>query len=398
VRDPAILLFWLSVAFLAYAYVLFPLLVAVVGLLRRRDVRTEPITPQVSVIIAAYNEEANIEERLDNVLAAAYPSHRLQIIVASDGSTDATDEIVSRYASRGVLLLALPRRGKIHALDEAVRHATGDILVFSDANISWDRLALRALVRNFADPEVGGVCGRASYRVRAGSHSTSDGERLYFGYDTWLKILESRTGSIVSAHGALYAIRRRLYRPVTDSAVTDDFGISTAVVEQHYRLVFEPEAMATELAIPETQREFRRRVRLMTRGLRGVLMRRRLLNPFRYGFYSVVFWSHKVVRRLAPLALITMAIASAFAASAHPVYALAAAGQLAFYGIALAGFLLRGSRFGRMKLVYVPFYYCMANTAALIALVRFARRERIELWQPQRHGAAEGGAPVGGGR
>lgn len=387
--DLAAWTFWVSVACLAYAYAGFPLLVAAVGWVRRRRVRTAPVTPSVSLIIAAYNEEAVIAERLENALALDYPKDRLQILVAADGCTDATVAIAGGYAGRGVQALPLPRQGKIRTLNEAATHATGDVLVFSDANIMCHPHALRALARNFADPEVGGVAGHTGYRLEEASESSGQGERLYWDYDTWLKRLESATGSIVSAHGGLYAIRRHLFQPVTDPAVTDDFAISTAVVEQGHRLVFEPDAKASEYAVPQAHREFRRRVRLMTRGLRGVILRRRLLNPARYGFYSIVLFSHKVLRRLVPVFLLVLAATSAYLAPGHPLYLTAAVAQIAFYALAMVGWSLRRAASGRLKVAYIPFYYCMANAACGVALLQLLRGRRIELWQPQRHGLGE---------
>ena len=382
----ALWVFWSSIAFLVYAYGGFALLVGAVGMWQRRSVRKLPITPTVCVIIAAYNEEKVIAERLENALALDYPKDRLQILVASDGSTDGTEEIVSSYAARGVLLLSLPRRGKIRTLNAAVARATGKILVFTDANIMCRRDALRALVANFADPRVGGVAGHTTYTLDPDSESSSYGERLYWRYDTWLKKLESQTGSIVSAHGGLYAIRRVLFRPIPDGAVTDDFAISTAVVVQGYRLVFEPQALATEVAVPESQREFRRRVRLMTRGLRGVFLRRRLLNPLRFGFYSIVLASHKLARRLVPASLAILAVASLAAWPHGRIYQFAVLAQVVFYGMASVGYLLRRSRVGRIRLLYIPFYYCMANVACSVAWVHALRGRRIEVWQPQRQG------------
>jgi cellulose synthase/poly-beta-1,6-N-acetylglucosamine synthase-like glycosyltransferase len=382
--DAAVWVFWSSMAFLVYAYGGFVLLVGAVGLWLRRRVRKLPITPGVTLIIAAYNEEKVIADRLENALAMDYPRDRLQIMVASDGSTDRTDDIVASYAPRGVLLLSLPRKGKIRTLNAAVARATGKILVFTDANIMCRPDALRALVANFADPRVGGVAGHTTYTLDPASESSSYGERLYWRYDTWLKKLESQTGSIVSAHGGLYAVRRVLFRPIPDGAVTDDFAISTAVVAQGYRLVFEPDALATEVAVPEAKREFRRRVRLMTRGLRGVFLRRRLLNPRRYGFYSVVLASHKLARRLVPVWLAILAVASLAAWSEGPIYQIAVLGQALFYGMASVGYLLRRSRAGRAKVLYIPFYYCMANVACSVAWVHALRGRRIEVWQPQR--------------
>jgi cellulose synthase/poly-beta-1,6-N-acetylglucosamine synthase-like glycosyltransferase len=380
----AVWIFWVSIAFLFYAYGGFALLVGLVGLVQRRGVRKLPITPSVTLIIAAYNEEKIIAERLDNALAMDYPRDRLQILVASDGSTDGTDDIVASYASKGVLLLSLPRRGKIRTLNAAVARATGKILVFSDANIMCRADTLRELVANFADASVGGVAGHTTYTLDPASESSSYGERLYWRYDTWLKKLESQTGSIVSAHGGLYAIRRVLFRPVADGAVTDDFAISTSVIAHGYRLVFEPKALATEVAVPEAKREFRRRVRLMTRGLRGVFLRRRLLNPRKYGFYSVVLASHKLARRLVPVSLAILGVVSIAAWSHGPLYQAAVLAQVCFYGMASVGYLLRRSRMGRLRLLYIPFYYCMANVACSVAWVHALRGRRIEVWQPQR--------------
>lgn len=383
--ESAWLIFWISLAALIHVYAGFPLLVALWGWLRPRPVRRRPITPSLSLIIAAYNEEESIGERLENALALDYPRDALQIIVASDGSTDETVPIASRFSGRGVLVLPLPRQGKIHALAHAVRQARGEILVFSDANTLYHPAALRALARNFADPEVGGVAGHTAYQLRAGSESSSRGEGLYWRYDTWLKEMESRTGSVISAHGGMYAIRRELFPPVTDAAVTDDFAISTAVIERGFRLVFEREARGSEAAVEKADREFRRRVRLMTRGFRSVLLRRRLLNPFRTGFYALVLLTHKVLRRLMAPALLMLLASSLLLSGTGPLYGVAALGQVLFYALACAGFGLRRAPRGAMKVLYIPFFYCLANAASMVAFIQFLRGRRIELWEPQRH-------------
>lgn len=381
------LLFWMFLGSLAYAYAGFPACVALWAILRQRRVRKGAITPSVSLIIAAYNEERNIGPRLENALALDYPPNELEILVASDGSQDRTEEIVSHYQPRGVRLLRLPRRGKIHALNAAVAAAQGDILVFSDANSAYDRQALRHLASNFSDPEVGGVVGNTSYVLRPGCESSSRGENLFLRYDTWLKKMESLTGSVVSAQGGMYAIRRELYPSLSDAGVTDDFAISTAVVEQQRRLVFEVEARSSEVALPQAGGEFWRRVRIITRGLRGLVMRRRLLNPLRYGFYSVVLFSHKALRRLAPIPLLLLLPLCLYLAPQGRFYRMAALAQLVFYMLACAGYLLRRAYAGRFKLFYVPFFYCMSNAAALVALRNLITGQTIELWQPNRHEA-----------
>jgi cellulose synthase/poly-beta-1,6-N-acetylglucosamine synthase-like glycosyltransferase len=380
------ILFWLSLGSLMYVYAGFPLLVAVIGGLRRRYVRKQPVTPSVSIIIAAYNEEKIIAQRLENVLALDYPRGKLEIIVASDGSDDATPAIADAYAERGVLLLTLPRRGKINALNAAVAQARGEILLFSDANSIFSPNALRKLAANFADPEVGGVAGNTGYRLQPDTESSGQGEKLYWKYDTWLKEMESLAGNIVSAHGGMYAIRRELYQPIEDAAVTDDFTISTGVVEQGYRLVFESEAHAWELAVRHAGGEFWRKVRIITRGLRALILRKSLLNPFRYGFYSVVLFSHKLLRRLLPFSLPVLLVSSIVLAPTGRFYFWIAAGQGFFYTLAGAGYLLRRTSLGRSKCFYIPFFYCLANAAALVGVLKLVTRQRIEVWRPQRHG------------
>lgn len=387
--DGLTIVFWLMIALLLYVYGGFTLLVVAVAQLRRRAVRQQNITPSLSLIIPVWNEEQAIAARLDNALALDYPPDQLEIIVPSDGSHDRTEEIVRGYADRGVKLLALPRRGKIYGLKDAVSAARGEILVFSDANSMYDRAALRKLARNFADPEVGGVCGNQVYLKNKKADTASQGENLYWSFDKWLKQRESLTGSIVSAHGAIYAIRRSLYQPPASAAVTDDFAISTAVIEQGYRLVFESEAIAYEEPMPAAEREFSRKVRIMNRGLRGVLLRKRLLNPWRYGFYAIVLISHKLLRRLVPFFLLMLLAASWLLCAHAGLYLFAAMAQTTFYFLAGLGFLLRRHRLGRLKFLYIPFFYCLANAAALVAVLRLLAGKKVELWQPQRHSSAD---------
>lgn len=382
--------FWVAVATLVYVYGGFALLIALYGRVRRRHVIQRPITPTISMLVAAHNEEAHIAKKIANTLALDYPEQALELVIGSDGSDDQTEAIVSQCADPRVRLVALPRRGKIHVLNDCVPLTTGEILVFSDANTHLDPAALKNLARNFADPSVGGVCGNQFYSRTRDAESSGAGERLYWSYDKWLKKQQNRCGSIVAADGALYAIRRELYAPPATAAVTDDFAISTAVVERGMRLVYEDEALAYE---PETRKataEFRRKVRIVVRGLRGVILRRRLLNPFRHGFYSVVLFSHKVLRRLAPVFLVAALVSSIALAGSSSFFRMAAALQLAFYALAAMGCLMRGRRAGRSRLFYTPFHYCLVNLAALVGVTQVLRGVRIESWQPDRHRAATG--------
>lgn len=388
--DLALVLFWGSVALLAYTYVVFPAILFVRGLLWRKPYRTEDITPSVSMIIAAYNEAASIGEKLDNVVSLDYPRDCLEVIVASDGSTDETEAIVAQYEDRGVKLLALPRQGKAGALNSAVAVAKGEILVFSDANSQYAPDAIRQLVRPFADPEVGGVAGNQVYlsekRMADDTAQTGDGERTYWGFDRFLKRIQSEAGNTISATGAIYAIRRSLF-PGVPEGVTDDFATSTAVIAQGYRLVFAPDAKAFEPVAKSSGVEFGRKVRVMTRGLRAVLVRRELLNPFRFGFYALQLFSHKVLRRLmfAPLALLL--VSNPFLLGEGVFYQLTMLAQIGFYGAALAGALFRDTALGRNKLVTLPYYVCLVYLAAAVATFNVLRGHQINRWEPQRQHA-----------
>jgi len=382
--DVTVVVLVLSLGLCAYVYVGYPLLLVMLGAVLRRDVQKQDMTPFLSVIIPAHNEERVIAEKLQNTLELNYPTHRRTIIVASDGSTDATEEIVSRYETRGVRLLRLPRRGKAAALNAAVAEASGELVVFTDANALLERHALRRLVSPFADRQVGGVCGHQQYRMVDGGDSARQGESLYWTYDTWIKRLESRLGSTYAADGSLYAIRRSLVLPLVDPAQADDLAISARVVTQGARLVFEPAAISYEDPPAAIEQEFWRKVRVATQTWRGMLLLRDAMNPWRHGFYSLVFLSHQVLRYLVPFALPVVLAANAALASRSGAYQLLLVGQLLCYGCAAVGWALRRSRWGRFPLFYGPLYFCVANIAVFLGACWWVRGDRIVTWQPQR--------------
>ncbi len=380
-------LFFVSAAVVVYAYALFPALLLLRAAVWRKPYACGDITPTVSMIICCHNEQDSIEAKLNNCLSLDYPREKLEIIVASDGSDDRTEEIVSRFTSDRVALLSLPRGGKALALNAAAGRATGEVLVFSDANSMYAADAINALVRPLADPGVGGVAGDQRYVKQAvAATSSHHGEQSYWNYDRWLKRAQSRAGSVTSATGAIYSIRRSLFQEVP-SGVTDDFVTSARVVAQGYRLVFAREAIAYEHVAGSSGAEFRRKVRLMTRGLQGVLELRRLLNPFRYGLYSLQLFSHKVLRRLLFLWLITLLATSLLLWNDGLLYRVAAMTQLLCYGCAIIGTVFAKTRFGRLKPFSVPAFFVMANVAAMIATLNLIRGRKIDIWQPSRNDA-----------
>ena len=385
-------LFWSAVASLAYSYVGFPLLVLVRGRLRPLPHRAADIEPTVSVVICAYNEAATIGRKLETVLEADYPPGRLEILVASDGSTDGTEKVAGMYSDRGVRVLPLPRVGKAAALRSAVDASTGEILVLTDANSLLGRGALRALVRSFADAHVGGVAGNQVYGMDEAGQSAARGERAYWDLDRALKVAESRAGNVIAATGSIYAIRRCHFRPIP-GGVTDDFFLSLAVIDDGGRLVFEPSAVAFEEVAESNATEYRRRVRIMTRGLRCLAYYPRLFDPRRHGFYAIELLSHKLLMRVMAVPLAALAVSSASLWQAGRLYRLAALGQVAGYALALLGLGLRNHDRGRSRILSLPAYFLLVQLASLHALSNLVRGRQYDRWRPTRSSAME--APEG---
>lgn len=365
---------------LAWVHVLFPAVVLLRAWLRPRPVRAAAITPTVSVIIAAHNEAGQIARRLENLQRQQYPTDAIEIIVASDGSTDDTTGAIEAYAGADprVKTLALSRVGKIAALDAAVRESGGEILVFTDANTLFADDTIARLVAPFADPAVGGVAGDQRY-LHGGEGA---GERGFWSVDRVIKRAESAAGSTISATGAIYAVRRALYARVPPG-VTDDFAISTGVVEAGRRLVFAPDAVAWERVADTGRREYARKVRIITQGLQGVRLRAALLDPRRSGFYAVQLLTHKLLRRLGVVPLLVIAASTPFLTDRGYLYRLAMAGQALVYGLGIAGLAARG-RAARIPLLDIPGFFCLVNLAALHALWNTLRGRRIEHWNPDR--------------
>ncbi len=389
-----IIAFWAAVGLVVYTLFVFPVLLLLRGLLVRRTVRADRShTPSVTVLVGAYNEADNIRARIENLLAQDYPADRLEIVVASDGSSDETVAIAESFDDPRVRALDLPRGGKGNALNLAVPETNGEILVFTDANTVFAENVVRELVTPFADETVGGVGGDQVYTRDGTPSTTADGERAYWSYDRLLKRLQSRAGSITSATGAIYAIRKSLYTPVPPNAM-DDFVISTGVVANGQRLVYNGEAKAFEPVATREGVEFSRKVRIVAQGLAAVLHVRPLLNPFRYGFYSLQLFTHKVLRRLLFAAALVLLVVSPLLWQQGLVYQVATVGQIAFYVMAAVGIVARGrgGRFG--KPFAMAYFLCAVNVAAAIATLRTVTGRAIKRWEPERHGSAGTGGPV----
>jgi cellulose synthase/poly-beta-1,6-N-acetylglucosamine synthase-like glycosyltransferase len=368
------LLFWVSALTIGYVYVGYPGLLVVWAACRPRPVRTaaDPaaVPPSISIVIATRNEAARLPARIENLLALDYPSDRRQIIVVSDGSTDQTLDVLARH-SDVLQPLAAPPLGKAAALNLGITHATGDILIFADTRQMFAPEALRALVAPFVDPAVGGVTGellldcerstvaglrsdtprrrtsggrrpraeratgprREFERRRRHASTIADGIGLYWGYEKYLRRLESTVGSTLGATGAIYALRRALYRPLPDDTILDDVLTPMRAVLAGYRVVFNDRAIAFDRAAADAHSEFRRKVRTLSGNFQILWQEPRLLLPIVNPVW-LQYVSHKVGRLIVPYLLLSLLVASLALAGEHPVYALTLAAQCALYLLA----------------------------------------------------------------
>ena len=376
------IIFWLSAAALGYTYAGYPLLLLIVSRLRPREVRRADFTPAVTVIVTAYNEERDLAAKLENTLALDYPRELLEIIVASDCSTDRTDEIARTFGERGVRLVRQSQRlGKTAAQNMAVAEARGEIILFSDATSLYEPDVLRVMMPSFADPAVGCVAGRLVYVDPADSR-IGRGARSYWGYETFLKEHESRIFSLIGASGCLYAVRRLAYVPLYPEACSD-FIIATKMVEQNLRAVYEPAAVCTEETNRRSDKELKMRVRIIAQTFTDLWHHRAMMNPLRSGFYAVQLLSHKVMRYAVPIFLIAILTASASLARHSTPYAIVFVAQLGCYLSALGAWLLERAGV-HSRMLALPQYFVLSNLAALIAFYQFLRGERYAHWETNR--------------
>lgn len=375
--------FWGLLLVGLYPYLIYPLLATVLGRLRNQAVRSATeYQPSVTVVTAAFNEARHIEATVRNKLSQDYPAERLDVIVVSDASSDATDQIVAGIAAsdgRVSLLRSEPRAGKTAALNFAVPRARGDILVFADANSIYRPDAIRQLVRNFADPKVGYVTGRMLY-VNADGSLVGDGCSAYMKYENLLRAAETRLGSIVGVDGGVDAVRRTLYRPMRADQLPD-FVLPLSVTEQGYRVVYEPLAVLTEETLSAQAQEYRMRVRVALRAFWALWDKRQLLNPFRWGLFSWQLWSHKLLRYMSFLPLMAAMAVNWLLLPQGGVYVAGAAAQVLFALATLAAAC--GMRLGQSAPARYSYYFFLLNWASAVAFARFLRGDKQVLWQPR---------------
>ncbi|NUO80885.1 glycosyltransferase family 2 protein [candidate division KSB1 bacterium] len=379
---------WLCLGVLFYTFIGYPLLVFALAHVRRG---LEPAPgkaqaqtylhdhdwPTVSFLILAYNEERVIRKKVENTLDLDYPRDRLKIVVASDGSTDQTNAMLSCYGANEITFLPLtPRQGKTTVLNQVIPTLDGEIVVLSDASGLVKPEALKKLLRHFKNAHVGCVSGVYSFDTEDESLRSAT-EKVYWHYETFLKKYESRVHSTIGAHGALYGFRRRLFKPLHKKTINDDFILPMRIIKEGYRVQYEPEAVVVEDESTTLNGEFNRRIRINVGNFQQIYMLRSLCNPMR-GIVALQFVSHKVLRLASPFFILALPFAC-FLAQA-PFYWFLLDLQLAFYLAGALGFLQEYVGL-RIRYLYIPFYFLMGNLSTVFGFVRFVLRKQSILWK-----------------
>jgi cellulose synthase/poly-beta-1,6-N-acetylglucosamine synthase-like glycosyltransferase len=376
-----VLLFWVALVGSVFSYFIYPLLLLLLPARKRpapAPSQTAEYVPRVSLIVTAHNEESRIREKIENCLKLDYP--HIEILVASDCSTDATDAIVEEYQQRAVLLArATERKGKEHAQLQAIRKASGDILVFSDVATAIPEDAIRKLVRYFADPSVGSVSSEDRFLSRDGGVV---GEGAYVRYEMWLRGLESARAGLVGLSGSFFAARREVCEDHWDIYAPSDFNTALNTVRNGLVAVTAPDVLGFYQDVADSTREYQRKVRTIIRGLTALARHPEVLNPLRYGLFSFQVIGHKLMRWLAPWFQLLLLLVSFALAGQGAVYTLTLVAQLAFYGLVLAGHWMPSLR--ESATVKIPYFFVQVNVATAQATVSFLSGRRMTVWTPSK--------------
>jgi cellulose synthase/poly-beta-1,6-N-acetylglucosamine synthase-like glycosyltransferase len=366
-------LFWLATGTIGYTFLGYPIAVTILAFFRRHPVAKSPITPQVTLLIPAYNEEKVIASKIENSLQLDFPLDRLQVVVVADGSDDGTVDIAKSYSNVDVYFNP-ERRGKAAAVNRIMPLVQSDIVVFTDANTVLDRNALLALVRNFADPSVGGVAGEK--RVHGG------GEGLYWRYESYLKRCDSSIGSVMGASGELFAVRKNAFLPPAEDSIIEDFVLSMEMVGNGWRVVYEPQAVAAEASLGSVEADWQRRTRIAAGGHQAIHRLTHLLNPSR-GIVAWQYFSHRVLRWAVTPFLLPTALFLNLLLWPKWLYKGLVVIQLSFYGAGFIGYL-RARKGHRRGVINAIFYFCLANMAAIVGFWRYATGRQPVTWKKVR--------------
>lgn len=378
-----IIIFSSSAFLFLWSYGLYPLsLLLFTNLFAKKYNSNKEYQKKISIIISAFNEENVIEKTIRNFMQSDYDKNKIEIVIGSDKSTDKTNEIIEKLKaefSNIVFLSFTERRGKANVLNDLVKSATGDILIFSDANTIYDKNAIKELVKYYADDRVGGVCGRLILLDVEKAKREGSQEKEYWEYESWIKNMEGKLGILIGANGGIYSIRKEFYKNIpSEFPVMDDFYVGMKILEQNKDMIYAREAAATEYVAPSVDWEFKRKVRTISINFDSIRYVKKLLSP-KYGLIAYAFWSHKMIRWFTPMLLLIILISNLFLLHL-PFFLLLFYGQLFFYMTALIGYIFSKLKINA-KIFSLSYYFIVTNIALIVGMYKFIMKKQSAAWQ-----------------
>lgn len=379
--------FWISLFLIVYTFIGYAIVLYVLVKIKRFFVKTSDFgtahkLPNVTLLIAAYNEQDIIVEKINNTLQLNYPAEKIQFIFITDGSSDRTAERVRAF--KEVVLLHEDRReGKMAAIKRAIPFIEGEVTVFTDANTFLNRNAILELVKHYQNPKVGAVAGEKRILVNERADASSAGEGFYWKYESLLKKWDYELYSNVGAAGELFSIRTSLYQPVESDTIIDDHMIAMRIAEKGYIIAYEPAAYAMETASANTAEELKRKIRIAAGGIQSIFRLKKAANPFYYPVLTFQYFSHRVLRwTITPFLLVLTLVLNVLIVATTDIifYKFSLAMQVLFYLLSLAGMFFE-SRSIRVKAFFVPYYFCMMNYAVVAGIFRYFRKAQSAAWE-----------------
>ncbi|MFA6248897.1 MAG: glycosyltransferase family 2 protein [Mucilaginibacter sp.] len=384
-----IIAFWISLFIAFYTFVGYGFLLYFIIKIKR-IFKGKPVLPVVAdndlptctLVVAAYNEEHFIAQKIANSLQLNYPAGKLKFVFVTDGSSDKTPEIIAQHPQ--IQLLHRPERaGKIAAVHRAMEYVDTEVVVFTDANTFLNTEAITRICRHYSNKTVGAVAGEKRVQIDASADASAAGEGFYWKYESALKKWDSELYSVVGAAGELFSVRRNLYQDVPADTVLDDFMISMLIAAKGYRIIYEPEAYALETASENVSEELKRKIRIAAGGIQSILRLQSLLLPFKFPILSFQYVSHRVLRWTVTPFFLILAFITNFAvafAGKGLVYELLFAGQVLFYSLAIFGYIMEERQI-RIKILFIPYYFCVMNYAVMAGIIRYFTTQQSSVWE-----------------
>lgn len=383
------ILFWFMLFMAFYAYLGYGFVILFLDKVKKalfpasKYTFQEEYVPELTLLIAAYNEEDYIEKKIQNCLELDYPSEKLTILFVTDGSDDSTPDLIRKHEAKGIQLLhESARLGKISAVNRAMAYVKTPIVIFCDANTLLNPAALKKMARHFSNPKVGCVAGEKKVMSSEKDSASAAGEGFYWKYESFLKKLDSSFNTVVGAAGELFAMRTDLFHPTEKNAIIEDFVISLRIAGQGYKVVYEPEAFALESSSANVKEELKRKIRICAGGIQSIVWLAYLLNPFKYGWLTFQYVSHRVLRwSLVPLfMLLLIPLNIVLARVLGGIYTWIMIGQLLFYTAALTGWFLENIKI-KVKVLFIPYYFFIMNYAVFLGFFRYIKGRQSVLWE-----------------